>query len=121
MAILCRNLILATGGPAGIYSLSVYPMSQFGATGVALEAGAMGRNLTEWQYGLSSLRPRWNVSGSYMQVLPRFVSVDKDGKEYDFLSDYVYSRPEMLSRVFLKGYQWPFDVRKLEKGWHRDS
>ena len=116
MAILCRNLILATGGPAGIYSLSVYPMSQFGATGVALEAGAMGRNLTEWQYGLSSLRPRWNVSGSYMQVLPRFVSVDKDGKEYDFLSEYVYSRPEMLSRVFLKGYQWPFDVRKLEKG-----
>ena len=116
MAILCRNLILATGGPAGIYSLSVYPMSQFGATGVALEAGAMGRNLTEWQYGLSSLHPRWNVSGSYMQVLPRFVSVDKDGKEYDFLSDYVYSRPEMLSRVFLKGYQWPFDVRKLEKG-----
>ena len=115
-AILCRNLILATGGPAGIYSLSVYPMSQFGATGVALEAGAMGRNLTEWQYGLSSLRPRWNVSGSYMQVLPRFVSVDKDGKEYDFLSEYVYSRPEMLSRVFLKGYQWPFDVRKLEKG-----
>ena len=49
MAVLCRNLVLATGGPAGIYSLSVYPMSQFGATGIALEAGAMGRNLTEWQ------------------------------------------------------------------------
>ena len=116
MAVLCRNLVLATGGPAGIYSLSVYPMSQFGATGIALEAGAMGRNLTEWQYGLAALSPRWNVSGSYMQVLPRFVSIDEEGKEYDFLSDYVYSRPEMLSRVFLKGYQWPFDVRKLETG-----
>ncbi|MGN1189165.1 MAG: FAD-binding protein [Candidatus Ornithospirochaeta sp.] len=116
LVILCRNLILATGGPAGIYSLSVYPISQYGATGIALECGAMGRNLTEWQYGLASLKPRWNVSGSYMQVLPRFVSVDEEGNEYDFLSDYVYSRPEMLSRVFLKGYQWPFDVRKLESG-----
>ena len=116
IVILCRNLILATGGPAGIYSLSVYPLSQYGATGVALECGAMGKNLTEWQYGLASLKPRWNVSGSYMQVLPRFVSIDEDGNEYDFLSDYVYTRPEMLSRVFLKGYQWPFDVRKLENG-----
>ena len=116
IVILCRNLILATGGPAGIYSLSVYPLSQYGATGVALECGAMGKNLTEWQYGLASLKPRWNVSGSYMQVLPRFVSIDEDGNECDFLSDYVYTRPEMLSRVFLKGYQWPFDVRKLENG-----
>ena len=116
IVILCRNLILATGGPAGIYSLSVYPLSQYGATGVALECGAMGKNLTEWQYGLASLKPRWNVSGSYMQVLPRFVSIDEDGNECDFLSEYVYTRPEMLSRVFLKGYQWPFDVRKLENG-----
>ena len=116
IVILCRNLILATGGPAGIYSLSVYPLSQYGATGVALECGAMGKNLTEWQYGLASLKPRWNVSGSYMQVLPRFVSIDEYGNEYDFLSNYVYTRPEMLSRVFLKGYQWPFDVRKLENG-----
>lgn len=116
IAILARTLVLATGGPAGIYSMSVFPESQFGATGVAFEAGCKGKNLTEWQYGLASLTPRWNVSGSYMQVLPRFVSVDCDGNEYDFLSDYVYSRPDILSRVFLKGYQWPFDVRKLESG-----
>lgn len=116
IVVLCRNLILATGGPAGIYSLSVYPISQYGATGVGLECGAMGKNLTEWQYGLASLKPRWNVSGSYMQVLPRFLSIDEDGNEYDFLSSYIYSRPQMLSRVFLKGYQWPFDVRKLENG-----
>ncbi len=115
--VLCNNLVLATGGPAGIYEKSVYPMSQYGATGLAFEAGCKGKNLTEWQYGLASLRPRWNVSGSYMQVLPRFVSIDEDGNEYDFLSEYsAYSRSEMLCRVFLKGYQWPFDVRKLEKG-----
>lgn len=108
-------LILATGGPAGIYSMSVYPESQFGASGAAFEAGCRGKNLTEWQYGLGSLRPRWNVSGSYMQVLPRFVSVDEDG-EHDFLSEFPLDRPEMLRRIFLKGYQWPFDVRKLENG-----
>ena len=116
MVLFCETLVLATGGPAGIYSMSVYPESQFGSTGLAFEAGASGKNLTEWQYGLASVKPRWNVSGSYMQVLPRFVSVDSEGKEYDFLSDYPYSRPEMLSRIFLKGYQWPFDVRKLESG-----
>ena len=114
--ILCHSLVMATGGPAGIYEMSVYPESQFGASGLAFEAGCMGRNLTEWQYGLASLSPRWNVSGSYMQVLPRFVSVDAQGLEHEFLSEYALTRPEMLSRVFLKGYQWPFDVRKLDHG-----
>lgn len=113
---LADNLVMATGGPAGIYEMSVYPESQFGATGLAFEIGAKGKNLTEWQYGLASVRPRWNVSGSYMQVLPRIVSIDKEGKEYDFLSDYPLSRGEMLTRLFLKGYQWPFDVRKLNSG-----
>ena len=116
IVILCRSLVYATGGPAGIYSMSVYPESQFGATGIAFEAGCMGKNLTEWQYGLSSVRPRWNVSGSYMQVMPRFLSIGEDGSEHDFLSKYSYSREKMLSLIFLKGYQWPFDVRKLESG-----
>ena len=116
LIVLCSSLVFATGGPAGIYSASVYPESQFGATGIAFEAGCMGRNLTEWQYGLASVKPRWNVSGSYMQVIPRFVSIDEDGREYDFLSEYAYQREKMLSLIFLKGYQWPFDVRKLKSG-----
>ncbi|MBM3297930.1 MAG: FAD-binding protein, partial [Candidatus Aminicenantes bacterium] len=36
----CRNLVLGTGGPAGIYAASVYPQSQTGAHGLAFEAGA---------------------------------------------------------------------------------
>ena len=116
LIVLCSSLVFATGGPAGIYSASVYPESQFGATGIAFEAGCMGRNLTEWQYGLASVKPRWNVSGSYMQIIPRFVSIDEDGREYDFLSEYAYPREKMLSLIFLKGYQWPFDVRKLKSG-----
>ena len=33
----CKNVIWATGGPAGMYADSVYPFSQYGATGLALE------------------------------------------------------------------------------------
>ncbi|MBR4235612.1 MAG: FAD-binding protein [Clostridia bacterium] len=113
----CANIIWATGGPADMYKCSVYPVSQSGATGVAFAAGAAGRNLTEWQFGLASLRPRWNVSGSYMQALPRVYSSDADGgDEREFLQDCFADRSEMLSMLFLKGYQWPFDARKAKVG-----
>lgn len=113
----CRNVVFATGGPAGMYAASVYPFGQYGASGLAFEAGAKGKNLTEWQIGLASVKPRWNVSGTYMQVLPRFVSTDAEGKdEREFLTEYFSNREEMLSKVFLKGYQWPFDVRKVLAG-----
>ena len=117
LVILCKNIVYAVGGPAGMYKNSVYPVSQSGASGLAFEAGVRGRNLTEWQYGLASVRPRWNVSGTYMQVLPRVFSSEADGTdEREFLLDFFGNVPEMLSRLFLKGYQWPFDVRKVEGG-----
>ncbi len=117
VAVEAANVILATGGPAGMYGSSVYPQSQHGSSGLAFEAGVRGRNLTEWQFGLASVKPRWNVSGTYMQVLPRFVSTDSEGKdEKEFLLQYFDAPEEMLSKVFLKGYQWPFDVRKVENG-----
>ena len=113
----CKNVIYATGGPAGMYADSVYPFSQYGATGLALEAGAKGKNLTEWQYGLASVAPRWNVSGTYMQVLPRVYSTESDGSdEKEFLMDFFNDVHDMLSKLFLKGYQWPFDVRKVADG-----
>ena len=113
----CKNVIWATGGPAGMYADSVYPFSQYGATGLALEAGAKGKNLTEWQYGLASVAPRWNVSGTYMQVLPRVYSAAADGSdEREFLMDFFTDAHDMLSKLFLKGYQWPFDVRKVAGG-----
>ena len=113
----CKNVIWATGGPAGMYADSVYPFSQYGATGLALEAGARGKNLTEWQYGLASVALRWNVSGTYMQVLPRVFSTAADGSgEHEFLMDFFTDAHDMLSKLFLKGYQWPFDVRKVADG-----
>ena len=113
----CTNIVYATGGAAGIYADSVYPAGHFGASGLAFECGAKGKNLTEWQYGLASKAPRWNVSGTYMQVLPRFVSTDAEGgDEREFLCDFFTDTGEMLDMVFLKGYQWPFDVRKVQGG-----
>jgi succinate dehydrogenase/fumarate reductase flavoprotein subunit len=107
-------VILATGGPAGSYEASVYPPSQCGMSGMALRAGAKGANLSEWQYGLASIDFRWNVSGTYQQVLPRYISVDADGVEREFLPDYFDTPEEALNQVFLKGYQWPFDVNKIK-------
>ena len=71
-----RNIILATGGPAILYKNSVYPESQKGSTSLAIEAGCILQNLTESQFGLASTKFRWNVSGSYQQVIPRYISVD---------------------------------------------
>ncbi len=110
------NVILATGGPAGIYADSVFPLCHTGSTGLALEAGAPLQNMTEWQFGLASIDPRWNVSGTYMQVLPRFISIDETGNQREFLLDYFDDPYEALNAVFLKGYQWPFDSRKVMEG-----
>ena len=85
----CENVIYATGGPTRMYADCVYPAGHYGASGLAFEAGVKGKNLTEWQYGMASVRPRWNVSGTYMQVLPRFYSTDeKGGDEREFLADF---------------------------------
>ena len=112
-AILINNVVMATGGPAGIYASSVYPESQTGMTGMSVEAGAKCENLMDWQYGLSSTKFRWNVSGTYQQVLPRYITIDHQGYEREFLNEYFDNPVEALNMVFLKGYQWPFDVRKI--------
>lgn len=116
VAFRCGDIVMATGGPAGIYADSVYPQCHTGTTSLAILAGAKAQNLTEWQYGLASVKPRWNVSGTYMQVLPRFVSVDEKGEEREFLEEYFADPYEALSAVFLKGYQWPFDSEKVLSG-----
>lgn len=109
----CQNIVLCTGGPACIYQNTVYPESQHGATGLAIAAGAALSNMEEWQYGIASTKFRWNLSGTYQQVLPRYLSVDREGNEREFLFDALGA--DALGLIFLKGYQWPFDTRKLER------
>ncbi len=108
------NVVYGTGGPAVIYQASVYPEVHTGSTGIALEAGAPAQNCTEWQYGLASTQFRWNVSGTYQQVIPRYISTDADGNDaQEFLNPYFDSMTTLTTDIFLKGYQWPFDPRKV--------
>jgi succinate dehydrogenase/fumarate reductase flavoprotein subunit len=109
------NTILGTGGPGDIYEESVYPLSQNGSIGMAFRAGATGQNLTESQFGIASLKFRWNLSGSYQQVMPRYFSADGRGNdEKEFLNDYFPDYTSLTRAVFLKGYQWPFDPAKIQ-------
>ena len=115
--VLAENTVFAVGGPGGLYAQSVYPCGHTGAIGLALARGAVAQNLPESQFGLASIKFRWNVSGTYMQVLPRFISTAQDGSdEREFLRDYFHDDGRLNSMVFLKGYQWPFDVRKVPDG-----
>lgn len=110
--ILSGAVVWATGGPSAVYCSSVYPESQNCSLGAPLLAGASAANLTESQYGIASLGFRWNLSGSYQQVIPRYVSVDADGAEREFLCD-TFDESDLANAVFLKGYEWPFDPEKI--------
>ena len=107
------TVVYAVGGPSAIYADTVYPPSQTASLGAAFAAGAAGANLTESQYGLASVKFRWNLSGTYQQVLPRYISTDADGNdEKEFLLDAFDSEEAMLHAIFSKGYEWPFDPKK---------
>ena len=111
---LCENLVLAAGGPGELYEVSVYPEGQTGIHGLALAAGLKAHNLTESQFGLASTKFRWNVSGTYMQVIPRIFSTDENGgDEREFLAPYFDTTAKMATNIFLKGYQWPFDPQRI--------
>lgn len=112
---LCENLVLAAGGPGELYEVSVYPEGQTGIHGLALAAGLKAHNLTESQFGLASTKFRWNVSGTYMQVVPRIFSTDANGDdEREFLAPHFDSTAQMSTNIFLKGYQWPFDPQRIQ-------
>ena len=112
---LCENLVLAAGGPGALFEASVYPLGQVGAHGLAFRAGLRAHNMIEWQFGLASTSFRWNVSGTYMQALPRIFSTDENGAdEREFLTDHFPTTAELATNIFLKGYQWPFDAQRLQ-------
>ena len=47
--------------------------------------------------------------------MPAYISADLNGgDEREFLNEYFETGEQLLNAVFLKGYQWPFDSRKLE-------
>jgi succinate dehydrogenase/fumarate reductase flavoprotein subunit len=112
---LAENMVLAAGGPGELFKTTVYPKAQLGIHGLAFKAGLIGANLTESQFGLASIKFRWNVSGTYMQAVPRLFSTDTYGKdEKEFLTDFFPTMSKMATNIFLKGYQWPFDPQRIK-------
>ena len=109
------NIVMATGGPGEMYRASVYPPGQIGNHGLALEVGAVANNLGESQFGLGSTNHRWNLSGTYQQVIPCYYSTDQNGGDVRcFLNDYFPTMGQQATAVFLKGYQWPFHAERLQ-------
>jgi len=110
-----QNIVMATGGPGEMYQISVYPHGQIGNHGIALAIGAIANNLTESQFGLASTRFRWNLSGTYQQVIPCYFSTNRGGgdRRY-FLNQYFHDMRTQATDVFLKGYQWPFHAERLQ-------
>jgi len=115
LVVLCDKLVLATGGPGELYRDSVYPKHCFGSLGMAIEAGIKVSNLTESQFGIGTRRTEfpWNLSGTYVQVIPYIHSVDEHGKEHNFLANYFRTTRELASNLFRKGYQWPFHATRM--------
>jgi succinate dehydrogenase / fumarate reductase flavoprotein subunit len=110
-----RVAVLAGGGPGELYRDSVYPNGCFGVLGLAIEAGLDLVNLTESQFGIGTRREGfpWNLSGTYVQAMPHIHSVDSEGREHHFLSEYYRTTQELASNIFRKGYQWPFHATRM--------
>ena len=66
--VLCAHVIAATGGPAQVYEASVFPESQCGMSGMLIESGARMANLHQWQYGLASVKFRYNFSVAVIHI-----------------------------------------------------
>ncbi|MDP6125399.1 MAG: FAD-binding protein, partial [Candidatus Latescibacteria bacterium] len=110
-----QNIVMATGGPGEMYECSAYPHRQIGNHGIMFEAGAAAHNLSESQFGMASTSYRWNLSGTYQQVMPNYFSANEDGGDKrNFLTDYFDDMGAMASNIFLKGYQWPLDPQKID-------
>jgi succinate dehydrogenase/fumarate reductase flavoprotein subunit len=119
----CNYLVVAVGGPSAVYQSSVYPPSQWGCSSLGLKAGLKYQNLTESQFGIASTKFRWNLSGTYQQVIPRYFSVPNNvdisnidimTEGVEFLKEYFLDFTNLSRAVFLKGYQWPFNSERIE-------
>lgn len=110
----CTNVVLATGGPGGLFHNEAYPAAHTGCLGIAMEAGAKAVNLTEFQYGICAIGLSLMLNGVYQEALPRFVAVDEDGSHAnEFLLAY-FEDPNVLFDIQrLKASQWAFDAKKV--------
>jgi len=100
-----KAIIIATGGPGGLFESNVFPERMDASPWfAAIRAGATLVNLEFIQFGLSSPKTSLACSGSLMRALPHLVS---DGK--DLLNDVYKLSPDHnpIELLFRKGSSWP--------------
>ncbi|MBN1809941.1 MAG: FAD-binding protein [Planctomycetes bacterium] len=110
LAVSAPAVILATGGPGGVYSHNAFPGGMTGeGHSAALLAGARLVNMEFIQLGLCSVATRLACSGSLFRALPRVV--DDDGKE--FLDRFIRGgRTDAAEILFRKGASWPVSAEE---------
>lgn len=112
------RVVLATGGPANIYGDSVYPANQHCAHGLGIHAGARLQNLAFMQHGIASKSFRWNLSGSFQQVIPAYRCLEPGSDDVDaapeLLSPHLPDPLDAAYQTFLKGYHWPFNPARCD-------
>jgi len=105
------RIILATGGPGGVFGVNVYPDGMNGdGHGMALRAGAELVNMEFIQIGLCSIKTKLACSGSMMRAVPRIV----DDRGVEFLHKYL-STDMLFNTVFRKGASWPLSYEDEAK------
>jgi len=108
------NVILAAGGPGGLFFHEGYPRSHTGCLGIALEAGVRAQNLSDFVVGLCAVRRSLMMNGAYQKALPRYVSTDSTGRDIqEFLLPYFEDPKELYRLQVLKASQWAFDAKKV--------
>ena len=111
----CRNVILATGGPAALFEHTVHSISSASSLGLGLKSGAAAANLTETRFGLAFAKSRKPLSGDLQRVIPTYFSIGKGGRDTKmFLADYFHATKQIASAIFLKGDGWPFSAGRLQ-------
>lgn len=108
-----KNVVLATGGPGGLYFHEGYPKTHYGCLGTALRAGVKAQNMGEFTVGICAVRRSLMMNGAYQAALPRYVSTDDTGKDVqEFLLPYFDSPEKLYALQKRKAEQWEFDVKK---------
>jgi len=105
IAIAAKAVILATGGPGGIFKENVFPDGMDANPWfAALDAGASLVNLEFIQFGLASPETSLACSGSLMRAIPRITANGRNLLEdiYDISPEY-----DPAGLLFRKGSSWP--------------
>lgn len=113
----CENIILATGGPGGLYRHSAYPKNHIGSLGLALSAGAAAANAFSHTMGITALNLPLMLNGGFFKALPRIISVNSKGQDAcEFLPAYFGSYRQFYVLMRQKGKAWSFDADRVLPG-----